>query len=250
MRAKIFCIGLSRTGTTTFNTVMSRLGFLARSGPSGLGLALYELGRFDDVCAIIDKYDCLCDLPYPLLYEQLSERYPDSLFVLTTRSSEDKWLESLRALNLRNGPTEAFRIAYGCYEVANNETHLRDFYRSHNDAARKFFAGSERLVEVSWEHGDGLQKIARLLKIDAAGIGVPVANASADKNTRKIVQRHCQKGRYGAAARYARSVGDTAALLALINSSLDRELKQFLTWSTPKTALQRLKLRAKKRPAS
>jgi hypothetical protein len=246
MRRKIFCIGLSRTGTTTFNAVMTRLGFLARSGPSGLGLALYELDRFDDICAIIDKYDCLCDLPYPLLYEKLAARYPDSLFVLTTRSSEDKWLESLRALNLRNGPTEAFRIAYGCYEVAGHEDQLRDFYRGHNESARQFFAGSKRFVEVCWEQGDGMQKIAGLLGIDAAGVSVPVANASADKNTRKIVERHSRKGRYGAAARYARSVAGTPELMAQINRRLDRELRQFLTLSAPKTALQRLRLRTKK----
>ena len=246
MPPKIFCIGLSRTGTTTFNAVMSELGFLARSGPSGLGLRLHELGRFDDICAIIDRYDCLCDLPYPLLYEKLADRYPDSRFVLTTRSSEDTWLESLRKLNLRNGPTEAFRIAYGCYEVDSNEERLKNFYRRHNDAARKFFQGSERFVEVCWERGDGLDRIAGLLGIDAAGITVPVANASADKNARKIVERHCRKGRFGAAARYARSVSGTDELLQLINRRLDRQLRQFLLLTGPKAALQRLKLRRRR----
>lgn len=199
MPPKSFCFGLSRTGTTTFNTVMTKLGFLARSGPSGLGLALYERGRFGDICAIADQYDCLCDLPYPLLYEKLAERYPDSLFVLTTRSSEGKWLESLRALNLRNGPTEAFRMGYGCYEVAGHEAQLRDLYRRHNESVRQFFAGSDRFVEVCWEQGDGMQKIAALLGIDASDISVPIANASADKNARKIVERHCRKGRNGPA---------------------------------------------------
>lgn len=247
MPPKIFCIGLSRTGTTTFNAVMSELGFLARSGPSGLGLRLHELDRFDDICAIIDKYDCLCDLPYPLLYRRLADRYPDSMFILTTRSSENTWLESLRKLNLRNGPTEAFRIAYGCYEVDSNEDRLKDFYRGHNDAARNFFQGSDRFVEVCWEHGDGLSRIAGLLGIDAAGIAVPVANASADKNARKIVERHCRKGRFGAAARYARSVSGTDELLALINQRLDRQLSQFLMLAAPKTALQRLRLRGRQR---
>jgi len=245
MRPKIFCVGLSRTGTTTFNAVMTKLGFLARSGPSGLGLALHERGRFDDICAIADQYDCLCDLPYPLLYEKLAERYPDSLFVLTTRSSEDKWLESLRALNLRNGPTEAFRTAYGCYEVAGHEDQLRDLYRSHNESVRQFFAGSDRFVEVCWERGDGMQKIAALLGIDASDSSVPIANASADKNARKIVERHCRKGRYGAAVRYAQSVAGTPELMALIDRRLDGELRLFLALSTPKAALQRLRLRAK-----
>jgi len=245
MRPKIFCVGLSRTGTTTFNAVMTQLGFLARSGPSGLGLALHERDRFDDICAIADQYDCLCDLPYPLLYDKLAERYPTSLFVLTTRSSEDKWLESLRALNLRNGPTEAFRTAYGCYEVAGHEEQLRALYRDHNEAVRRFFAGSDRFVEVCWEEGDGMQKIAALLGIDVAGTSVPVANASADKNARKIVERHCRKGRYGAAVRYAQSVAGTAELLALIDKRLDSELRLFLALSTPKTALRRLRMRAK-----
>lgn len=249
MQAKIFCIGLSRTGTTTFNAVMTRLGFLARSGPSGLGLALYEMGRVDDICAIAEKYDCLCDLPYPLIYERLAERFPDSRFVLTIRRSEDKWLESLRALNLRNGPTEAFRIAYGCYEVAGHEEQLRQFYLDHNESARQFFAGSDRFVEVCWEDGDGMQKIGALLGIDATGVSVPVANASADKNTRKIVERHCSKGRFGAAARYAQSVPGTPELMAVINRRLDAEFRRFQALGTPKAALRRLRLRKRKTAA-
>jgi hypothetical protein len=248
MRPKTFCIGLSRTGTTTFNALMGQLGFLARSGPSGLGLALYELGRFEDICQVIEPYDCLCDLPYPLLYRQLAERYPDSRFVLTTRSSDDKWLESLRNLNLRNGPTDAFRIAYGCYEVSGHEDRLRELYRSHNEEARTFFAGSDRFVEVCWEHGDGLEKIARLLGIDAGGLCVPVANAAADKNARNIAARHCDKGRFGAAARYAGSAADPENVLALVNRRVDGKLKRFLAWSGPKAKLLRLNLRGWKRP--
>ncbi len=249
MQPKIFCIGLSRTGTTSFSAVMTQLGFLTRSGPSGLGLALHELGRFDDICAIADKYDCLCDLPYPLIYERLAERYPDSIFVLTTRSSGGTWLESLRSLNLRNGPTEAFRIAYGCYEVDGHEDQLRELYRDHNESARQFFAGSDRFAEVCWEQGDAMPKIAALLGIDPAGISVPVANASADKNAWKIVERHCRKGRYGAAARYAQSVAGTPELMALINRRLDSQFRLFQALSTPKTALRRLRRRAGKRGA-
>jgi len=248
MRPKIFCIGLSRTGTTTFNALMGQLGLLARSGPSGLGLALHELGRFEDICQIIEPYDCLCDLPYPLLYRQLAERYPDSRFVLTTRSSEDKWLESLRNLNLRNGPTDAFRIAYGCYEVSGHEDRLREVYRAHNEGAREFFGDSNRFVEVCWERGDGLEKIARLLDIDPRGLSVPVANASVDKNSRGIAARHCDKSRFGAAARYARSTGQADEVLALINRRVDSKLKRFLTWSAPKAKLLRLNLRGRKRP--
>lgn len=245
MRAKIFGIGLSRTGTTTFNEVMSELGLLSRSEPSELGLALFELDRFDDICDIIDKYDCLCDMPYPLLYEKLFARHPDSLFVLTTSSSEDEWLESLRAMNLRNGPAEAFRIAYGCSEVANNENHLLSFYRTHNDAARRFFKDSNRFVEICWEQGNGLRRLASLLRVDAAGIRVPVANASTEKIPRKIVKRYCDRGRYGSAARFVRSIGNPPELLALINKSLDREINEFSTWSKPKAALQRFTSRAR-----
>ena len=82
-----------------------------------------------------------------------------------------------------------------------------------------------------------------------AGISVPVANASADKNARKIVERHCRKGRYGAAVRYAQSVAGTPELLALIDRRLDGELRLFLALSTPKTALRRLRLRPRTRDA-
>lgn len=77
---------------------------------------------------------------------------------------------------MRNGPTDAFRIAYGCYEVSGH------------------------------------------------------------------------KGRFGAAARYARRTGRPDEVLAIANRRLDSKLKRFLTWSAPKAKLLRLNLRGRKRP--
>ena len=43
----------------------------------------------------LEKYQALCDLPIPLLYESLDIAYPGSKFILTIRD-QSRWIESIR----------------------------------------------------------------------------------------------------------------------------------------------------------
>lgn len=83
---KIFGIGLSRTGTTSLDTLLKALGYESHHFvPELFG---------DPDWSKVDQSDALMDSPIPLLYKDCDERYPGSKFILTTRD-QDKWLTSM-----------------------------------------------------------------------------------------------------------------------------------------------------------
>ena len=95
-QAKVFGIGLSKTGTTSLYAALDRLGF--RSGTyrhlRALGLDAWFRGDFSG--DPLGDYDALSDLPVGAFYRQLDRRYPGSKFILTHRDRES-WLASCRS---------------------------------------------------------------------------------------------------------------------------------------------------------
>jgi hypothetical protein len=120
---KIFCTGLSRTGTTalcaaleTFRlrTVHWPIHLFAQSEALGLPpfrpalklgpYAAWRRGKelkasrvLNDARRILENNDAFGDLPVPLFYRQLDEMFPGSFFIHTTRSLEG-WLKSMKWL--------------------------------------------------------------------------------------------------------------------------------------------------------
>jgi len=83
-RAKVFGIGLSRTGTVSLSAALTRLGYSTKHYPHLLKIV--ELSR---------QYDALTDSPVAPYAEVLDRLYPDAKFILTVRDVAD-WLESCR----------------------------------------------------------------------------------------------------------------------------------------------------------
>ncbi len=64
---KIFCIGLGRTGTTTFQDCMQILGYKHR-GWLGPELGLMAMLDFKSIRPTIELYDSFDDYPFLLFY--------------------------------------------------------------------------------------------------------------------------------------------------------------------------------------
>jgi hypothetical protein len=120
---KVFCLGLSRTGTTSLHEAFRVLGLRSvhfpillfthsevlglppfrpavRGGPYAAwrrGKELKALRVNHDARALFTSHDAFCDLPVPLFYKELDRMFPGSKFVLTTRDS-DGWLKSMQWL--------------------------------------------------------------------------------------------------------------------------------------------------------
>lgn len=132
---KVFCIGFQRTGTTTVLEALRVLGYFGVHFAPWL-LPAVESGIFD--WSQIDPYDAMADNPFPLMYRELDEHYPDSRFVLTVRDT-DAWLRSERYLVEELAPHSKWtQHIYGTEHF--EPERFRDRYERHNQEVLDYFA--------------------------------------------------------------------------------------------------------------
>jgi hypothetical protein len=177
----VFCIGLNRTGTTTFGDACRILGF-TRLGwvktparfDSHFLLKAWERGDMEHLASVASEYQVLEDLPWPLVYPAMSEAFPDAKFALTRRTSVDVWLES-QAKHTR-GSYGMHRKIYGSSNAAEDPDLYRATYERHLREVREFFTGSDRFVELCWEDGDGWKELCAFLDVPVPDQPFPHSN--------------------------------------------------------------------------
>jgi hypothetical protein len=105
-KAKVFCIGLGRTGTTSLTNALTLLGYRANHLP------IDELTQreFHDYFAgnphnsqplklsVLNEFDALADTPICCVYQGLDRAYLGSRFIVTVRDKQS-WLASQERLN-------------------------------------------------------------------------------------------------------------------------------------------------------
>ena len=132
MKAKIWGLGLSRTGTTTLTHVLNQVGYNHIHYPSD-----------DDMISF--NNDGASDIPVIPKYKKLDTMFPNSKFILTTRDKE-KWLQSMstylerkrnwnqttRQVNIR---TQVYKEPFFVYEVYekvwdNHEKSIKEYFKN------------------------------------------------------------------------------------------------------------------------
>ncbi|GAB4217717.1 MAG: hypothetical protein OHK0012_23240 [Synechococcales cyanobacterium] len=172
MEAKIFCVGLSRTGTTSLCEALNLLNIKTIHYPSSLfvhpeildkSLSFVpkkkrnflqklnleaELEKRDIKHAenTLNEYTGFADLPVPLFYKELDKKYPHSKFILTIRD-EEKWLSSMKWM-LSDGKylwrfneldDEILLSQYGTTTYDRNK--LLNTFLAHNSKVMNYFLG-------------------------------------------------------------------------------------------------------------
>lgn len=182
-RAKVFGLGLSRTGTTSLNRALRQLGYRCKSYDAEL-LAKWTAGDKEALFRVTELYDAFDDWPFPLAFADLMDRYGAAArYVLTVRQSPQVWLTSYIGHADRKGAATApaRQMAYGFSHPRGHEAEHLAFYAEHNAAVRaavQLRGLQSCFVEVSWEHGDGWAQLCGLTG-DAVPVGpFPHANKS------------------------------------------------------------------------
>lgn len=177
---KIIGVGLNKTGTTTLGECLRYWGYRHQSF-SPLAFDLYVRGRCSEVLAYAGEFDSFDDWPWPLLYPQLDEAFPNSLFILTTRASAEAWYRSLCRHADRTGPTRFRTYVYGHAMPHGHRSEHIALYERHNWSVRQYFQGRpQHLLEVCWENGDGWQQLAAFLRKPIPSVPFPHLNKSDD----------------------------------------------------------------------
>lgn len=183
---KVFGIGFHKTGTTSLAVAFKALD-LSVTGPNNTDdreIAENYVALAQDLSK---KYDSFQDNPWPLVYREMDEMWPDAKFILTTRDP-DRWIKSqVSHFGARSTPMRELIYGKGRGMPFGNEEHYKATMLAHNDAVRAYFAGREgKLLELDITKGHGWDVICPFLGIDEPAEAFPHRN---DKRKRSFVKR-------------------------------------------------------------
>ena len=164
---KVFGIGLNKTGTSSLKQALITLGYNHCTLRGQMTHKFFN-NSFGQIFKTVEEFDSFEDWPWPLMYQQVFEKYGENArYILTRRKSSGAWLESLKAHTLGTNPQNNPRKKIFGFEYPHGaEAQHIAFYENHLREVRKFFANqnaSHVLCEVCWDEGDGWQEICGFL---------------------------------------------------------------------------------------
>jgi hypothetical protein len=206
---KIFCIGLSRTGTVSLCLALEKLGYATIHFPLGMFVFPEQVSsdlKFESKFVrgylhnrrlrkeieyyeskegrnLINNYCAFGDLPIPSYFEHLDRKYPGSKFILTTRD-EDKWLKSMNWLLTegkivwKRGQIEN-EILYQTYgTIKYDEKLLLNTFRNHNEKVIEYFINrSDIFLLLNIDKGElNYSKLCKFLQVDNPDEDFPKSN--------------------------------------------------------------------------
>jgi hypothetical protein len=101
---KVFCIGLSKTGTTSLERALKDLGYRLGDQHQGeLLLPAYAARNFRPIIEFCLTADAFQDAPFsfPFTYLALDQSFPNAKFILSVRDDSDQWYRSLIGFHSR-----------------------------------------------------------------------------------------------------------------------------------------------------
>ena len=188
-REKVFGLGLSKTGTTTLGACLERLGYDHFSWNQGFAKRVLR-GDTEEALEVARRHDSFDDLPWPALFRELDEAFPNARFVLTVRKDESTWFESMLRHAEYKGATEVRERFYGsALPHGDRDGHVA-VYRRHNEAVRRHFAGRPgKLVELCWERDPGWKPLCEFLGHPTPDGPLPHRNARRNPGLKVVMRR-------------------------------------------------------------
>lgn len=173
---KVVGVGLNKTGTTSLGLCLRHWG-LNHISCNKEAFRLWRESRVDELMESVARYDSFEDWPWPLVYQAIDQRFPDTKFILTRRKDAETWFDSICRHAHRTGPTDYRKFVYG-HEMPHNHKadHVR-VYEEHLQAVRDYFSDRPGdLLEVCWAEGDGWHELSSFLGFERPEIPFPHAN--------------------------------------------------------------------------
>ena len=169
---KVFCIGFHKTGTTSLDKALQRLGYNVVGVRHELAQPLMQ-GDVQPAINLMKNYDAAQDNPWPLLYKELDTAYPGSKFILSIRD-EQAWWESIRR-HFAGKTTQLRTWIYGVGDPTGEEQRYRRRYRKHNEEVKRYFSGRKDLL-IFHTGKDGWRELCQFLAKNEPSGPFPHAN--------------------------------------------------------------------------
>jgi hypothetical protein len=185
MKPKVFCIGFHKTGTTSLERALEKLGYRVR-GSFGTRDPDIASKVLDMAIAMVDDYDAFEDNPWPILYRELDERFPGSRFILTRRPA-DAWIRS-QVKDFARTETPMRRWIYGedagCPE-GNEDTYVARYERHNREVLEYFRDRPSDLLVIDLPGDSGWEKLCNFLGHPVPDEPFPHANKASLSRTLK-----------------------------------------------------------------
>lgn len=160
-KAKVFCVGFQKTGTTSLQYALSQLGYRVAGIFPAKDLEEFD-GVRDRALALAPGFDAFADNPWPILFEELDAAFPASKFILTTRDP-DRWYASA-CTHFGKRSSRMRELIYGAGSPFEHEQAYKDRLIRHAQDVRSHFAdrGAD-FMEFNVAEGDGWDKLCGFL---------------------------------------------------------------------------------------
>ena len=184
--AKVFCIGLSKTATSSLDSALKMLGLQTLHWTNPYTKALIA----DRDLVLFDGFS---DIGISWQFERLYDRFPNARFIYTTRPLEG-WVRSItshyeRVHGVREpkalrqpGFQQRFQGAAGQAEMNLYGGHdsWEACYREFDRRVRRFFADkpADTFLELAICEGEGWDKLCGFLGVPVPAVPFPVANSA------------------------------------------------------------------------
>lgn len=178
-RPRCWCIGLGRTGTTSFCRALRVLGYQH----------VVNNPEFDQ----LRQLDGGADNGVAIFYKYLDYKFPGSKFVVTVRELES-WLQSMeyifaeKPVRSRADDVSIMRRMTIFETVAFDRVKFINAYQRHYADVRRYFAHrNSDLLEMRIVDGEGWQKLCPFLGLPIPQEAFPHLNARSVEQRRNVV---------------------------------------------------------------
>jgi glycosyltransferase involved in cell wall biosynthesis len=183
-RPRVFCIGLNKTGTSSFHAAMEILGLssLHWGGPEINQAVRAALDEGRPLLSGLDPaFDAFSDVGLlSTHFDLLDEQYPGSRFVLAVRPVQE-WIDSRRRHVERNIARRAVGDYDGTFLTVDEEL-WREQWERQVGRARRYFEDRRDFLEVDLTAGGGWRPLCELLGVPEPTEPFPWANRDRAKD--------------------------------------------------------------------
>ena len=187
MKTKVFCIGFHKTGTSSMASALKTLGYRV-AGPTGTKDPDIEKKVFTMAYGLADQFDAFQDNPWPIIYKELDQKYPDSKFILMLRDSQS-WIRSqVRHFGKKKTPMRKWIYGVGC-PAGNEDIYIKRF-EDHNKEVTEYFKDRPQdLLVLDLTKGDGWKKLCGFLGTAIPGVPFPHRNKGSVREEARKAKR-------------------------------------------------------------
>ena len=161
---KVFVIGFHKTGTTSLENALQQLGYKVYSGDKNLLKFSEKSDLLAYIQTVLQDWDAVQDMPWPLFYKELEELYPDAKFILTLRDTEE-WIDSV----VRHWGSIKVPLHKKIYNVPcaeGFESTYTEMYQKHNQEVLQFFRNKPNFLVMKQGKDFNYKTLCNFLQLE------------------------------------------------------------------------------------